>query len=259
MPGAVHRDQLVSVIRSALEPLSGVLAMWEGGSAAWGRQDEWSDLDILLLVEDDFVEPAFRALEAAIESQSGIDLRHRLPAPTWHGHDQSFYRLRDAGPYLMLDVVVLRRSKDDRFMERERHGEPVVYFDKTHELASRPVDRRAVKTRIEARLAQLRQTFPLFQPLVRKELKRRNDLDALAFYQTATLAPLLTLLRMRYCPARFDFGLRYVDRDLPADIATKVRGLWFVSGPGELDQKQREAEALFERVLGEIDRAGIDL
>lgn len=259
MSDTVDRDQLVTVIRSALEPLPDVLAMWEGGSAAWGRLDEWSDLDLLLLVEDESVEPAFAALEAAIETQSRIDLRHRLPAPTWHGHDQSFYRLRDAGPYLMLDVVVLRRSRGDRFLERERHGDPLVYFDKTGEIASRPLDRRALKRRIENRLAQLRQTFPLFQPMVRKELCRGNDLDALAFYQSATLAPLVTLLRMRHCPERFDFGLRYIDRDLPPDAAARVRGLSFVARPGDLARRQRDAEALFEQVLAELDDAGVDL
>jgi hypothetical protein len=159
----------------------------------------------------------------------------------------------------MLDVVVLRRSAPERFLERERHGEPVVYFDKTGDISGRSIDRTTIRERIETRLEQLRVTFPLFQPLVRKELLRGNDLDALAFYQSQTLAPLLTLLRIRHCPARFDFGLRYVDRDLPAELATTVRTLWFVSRPGEIEAKQREAEALFERMLGELEAFGIEI
>jgi predicted nucleotidyltransferase len=259
MAGSLDRLRLVTLLRESLQPLPRVLAMWEGGSAAWGRLDEWSDLDVLVLVEDDFVEAAFEALEAALSAASPISLRYVLPRPTWHGHDQRFYQLRDAGPFLMLDVVVLRRSAPERFLERERHGEPVVYFDKTGDISARAIDRGTLRARISARLEQLRVTFPLFQPLVRKELLRGNDLDALAFYQSQTLAPLLMLLRMRHCPARFDFGLRYVDRDLPPDVTATVRALWFVSRPGEIEKKQREAEALFERVLGELAESGIDV
>jgi len=254
---ALDRERLVDLLRESLIGLPGVLAMWESGSAAWGRLDEWSDLDVLVLAEDDYVGAAFDALENALRTAGPISLRYVLPRPTWHGHDQRFYQLRDAGPFLMLDVVVLRRSAPERFLERERHGEPVIYFDKTGEISGRPIDRKMIRERIQARLEQLRVTFPLFQPLVRKELLRGNDLDALAFYQGQTLAPLLTLLRIRHCPARFDFGLRYLDRDLPADLATTVRNLWFVSRPGEIEAKQREAEALFERVLGELEASGI--
>jgi len=259
MADSLDRRRLVTLLRESLEPLPGVLALWEGGSAAWGRLDEWSDLDVLVLAEDDFVGETFDALEEALRSAGPISLRYVLPQPTWHGHDQRFYRLRDAGPFLMLDVVVLRRSAPERFLERERHGEPVVYFDKTGDISGRSIDRTTIRERIETRLEQLRVTFPLFQPLVRKELLRGNDLDALAFYQSQTLAPLLTLLRIRHCPARFDFGLRYVDRDLPAELATTVRTLWFVSRPGEIEAKQREAEALFERMLGELEAFGIEI
>ncbi len=257
MAESLDRSRLVALLRESLEPLPRVLAMWEGGSASWDRLDEWSDLDVLLLVEDDFVEAAFELLEEALSAASPISLRYILPRPTWHGHDQRFYRLRDAGPFLMLDVVVLRRSAQERFLERERHGSPVVYFDRTGEISARPVDHATLHERIHARLEQLRVTFPLFQPLVRKELLRGNDLDALAFYQSQTLAPLLTLLRIRHCPSRFDFGLRYVDRDMPADVATTIRTLWFVSRPGEIEFKQREAVALFDRVLSAIDESGI--
>jgi len=42
---SVTRSSILSALRAALEPLPFVHAMWEGGAAAFGRVDEWSDGD----------------------------------------------------------------------------------------------------------------------------------------------------------------------------------------------------------------------
>jgi hypothetical protein len=253
----LDRHAVLAALRRALEPDDRFLAMWEGGSAAFDRLDAWSDLDIMLLVDDGAAGAALMALESTLESLSPISLRHRLAQPTWHGHEQAFYRLRDTDEFLMLDVVVMERSAGNRFLERERHGNGVISFDKTGEIVPVPADHDDLARRARQRLEQLRTSFPLFQPLVRKELLRGRDLDALAFYQSQTLSPLLTLLRIRYCPERFDFGMRYLDRDLPADLARLVRQLWFVGGPEQIGGLQRRAEQLFAVTLAEIDALGI--
>ena len=51
--------------------------------------------------------------------------------------------------------------------------------------------------------------------------------------------------------------MRYLDRDLPADIARLARELWFVSGPEQIGGLQRRAEQLFAVTLAEIDDLGI--
>ena len=42
----------MAALRTALEPLPGALALWQGGSAAFGRADAWSDLDLYVLAEE---------------------------------------------------------------------------------------------------------------------------------------------------------------------------------------------------------------
>jgi predicted nucleotidyltransferase len=253
------RTRIVDALRQRLEPDERVLALWEGGSAAWGRLDDLSDLDLLVLVRDDAAEGILGLLDACLEAISPIATRFRLPAPTWHGHEQCFYRLRDCSEFLILDVVVMHESAPDRFLERERHGEGIVVFDKTGQIVPARLDRIDFRSRVERKLDQLEKSFPLFQSLVRKEALRGHDLDALAFYQSQTLAPLLTVLRIRHCPERFDFGLRYVERDLPADVVRHVRRLWFVGNLGEILSSQRQAEELFFSTLGEIRRLGVRL
>ncbi|WP_017316523.1 nucleotidyltransferase domain-containing protein [Mastigocladopsis repens] len=49
------REKVLQTIITALQPQDFVLAFWQGGSAAHGYTDEWSDIDIEVIVEDNFV------------------------------------------------------------------------------------------------------------------------------------------------------------------------------------------------------------
>jgi predicted nucleotidyltransferase len=64
----VRREQVVEVLRDALLPLSWVNAAWLGGSDAFGRADELSDVDLQVDVDDGHVAATFGAVEAALAS-----------------------------------------------------------------------------------------------------------------------------------------------------------------------------------------------
>ena len=59
----------------------------------------------------------------------------------------------------------------------------------------------------------------------------RHDEQAVHLYLGFGLGPLVTLLPVRHCPWRHDFGLRYLHTDLPADVAERLTALL----PGEGD------------------------
>ncbi len=220
-------------------------AMWEGGAAALGRVDE--------LVGRRFAgrgrrrpgDQVFPVVEAALARLSPIELKLELPRPTWHGHAQTFYRLRDASPYLLLDFVVMKASAEEKFLDPETHGQVVVHFDKTGVIRPRPTDPAAVAARLRSRIETLATTFELFRILTWKEIHRRHDLEAMAYYQSFTLRPLVELLRIVHCPERHGFFARYVDHDLPAALVAQLRPLFFVGDLDGLRQAQETAERLF--------------
>ena len=69
--------------------------------------------------------------------------------------------------------------------------------------------------------------------LVEKELARGHSLEALGFYQTM-LRFLIELLGIRHRPERFDFGWRYVDRELPEAARELIARHSFVSDSAKL-------------------------
>jgi hypothetical protein len=246
------REEIIGALRERLEPLDFVLTMWEGGAAAFDRVDEWSDIDLQVAAEDDRTGEVFPIVEAALVSLAPIEIKYEIPQPAWHGHAQRFYRLSNTSKYLLIDFVVMKQSSPLKFLEPEIHGNAVVHFDKANIVRAAQLDRATHDAKLKERVSALRVSFDLFQILTLKELDRRNDIEALAFYQSFTLRPLTEALRIQYAPARYNFHTRYIQYDLPRDVVLKLQTLFFVQDAAELRAKREQAELWFYQTLGEI-------
>lgn len=252
----ITRERLAAHLAERFAAEAWVLAAWFGGSDATGRTDALSDVDFQVVVDDPEVERAFTFLHAVLEELAPLELVHRIPQPSWHGFHQEFLRLADTDPNHVVDFAVVPASTppERRLLELERHGRPVVVVDRGGWLEVPGLDREAHFARLVARLETLRTTFPLFQPLITRAVVRGFPAEASAFYQRLALAPLVELLRLRHAPERFDFGLRYLDRDLPDEPRTLVERLAFPAGLEECGRLRALAERRFDAELAALAR-----
>ena len=113
---------------SLFESHSWMLGIWEGGSAATGFLDEYSDLDLGFVVKDAHVEETFQLFEELLEKNYGIKSKLRIPEPTWHGHSQCYYFIEKCPPLFYVDVVVEKESAKDRLIEPDRHGTSQIWL-----------------------------------------------------------------------------------------------------------------------------------
>lgn len=247
---SLSREAIIEALRRVLEPLDHVHAFWEAGAAAFDRVDAWSDIDLMVDVDDARADEVLALCEQTLAALSLIELKLAVPQPAWHGHAQAFYRLQDAGPFLVVDLCVVRHTNPLKFLEPEVHGRARVLFDKTGVVAAAPpLDPAKLAEQLRARRETLRVTFDLFQSLTLKELPRRNHIEAVVFYYGYTLRPLVEALRLRHCPARHNFHTRYVYYDLPQDVVNRLEPFFFVADPDDLARKRAAAEEWFWEVL----------
>lgn len=250
----ITRRQLLDALRHALEADAAVLAAWEGGSAAFGRADDLSDVDVIAVVADDAVDAVFAHVEAALQALSPVTLRVLMPTPA--GFAQRFYRLRDAGEFLVVDLVLMRRSDPLQFREQELHGRGRTWFDRAGLLVEARLDRAREDAAIRERIPALRASFEMFQHLASKERLRGHGADALAFYQAWTLRPLAEALRLLHAPDTRVFGLRYLARDLPPPVVTRLERLCFVRDLAHLAELHEEAKGWFAECIERLEREG---
>jgi len=248
----ITREEIIATLVTALKPLNYVYALWEGGSASFDRIDQWSDIDLYLVVEDEKVEDSLSSIEQGFLNLSEIDLKFRLPEPTWHGHSQIFYRLKKASPFLFLDIVVIKKSSKDKFLQFRIHGEPVVYFDKIAVVKDDPVDPGYFLNKIQARLEMLKTNFDLFQVLILKELNRGNEIEAFSYYLAYTYRPLIEVLRIKYCPYHHNFHNSYIYYDLPPEVVKRLHKLNFIANSEELRHCRAEVEVWFWEIINNI-------
>jgi predicted nucleotidyltransferase len=247
----MERQTIIDGLHQKLEASNEVLAAWIAGSAAFGRVDEWSDIDLSVLVEEGFVDGGFSLIEEAL---SEIEFIHPMPSnPAWPGMQQKFYRLKGAGEFLLVDAEIITRSSPELFLDTSRHGKAIILFDKEGLAKEPPFDAEGLRKKLKERLAVLKTQFPIFQMLPKKELRRGNIVEALEFYRNYTLRPLVEVLRMKHDPKRYDFHIRYLRYDLPDEARILLENLYFVAEPSEIEEKQKQAEALFWETFKTID------
>lgn len=250
---AVSREEIVSACRGALEGVPSVQAAFLGGSASFNREDEYSDIDLCCVAPKDDAAVIFDAVEGALEGLSPIAIKLEMPQSAgWPGLSQRFYRLRDTDEYLMIDFCQLTPEQVVTFLEPVRHGTPVVLFDRTGIIKPAPMDGDHDE-RISKRVEWLRNSFPMFQNLVRKALLRGDLVEAKAVWLSHSMRPLVDLLRVRHCPARFDYGFRYTQLDLPAPAHERLQDLLWARDADDMLAKLDEARDWFNQTLAEVD------
>ena len=252
-PGApLGREEIAVSLAAALGPCEHVIAFWEGGAPSYGRLDEWSDIDLYVVVEDDWVEHAFKITEKCIRSLSPIKQKYAVQHPEGSGIFQAFYRLVHASEYLMIDLAVLKMSAPDKYLEPEIHGPALFHFNKENQVRIPRLDRREHAKKVRAASKRLKERFELFNCFVQKEINRGNTLEAADLYHRVTYSSLVDALRIKHSPMHHDFRTRYVHHELPRKVTARLQDMYFVGDVRDLQRKYDEASEWFREVAKTI-------
>ena len=244
-------------LRDHLASCKSVLAMWEAGSAAFGRVDDFSDLDIGLLCRQGTNEEVWALVDSACDALGGVTLRWNDLSQPIRDEDTRVFRLRSASRWLQVDIHLFADTSADLHNQPERHGEIVVIFDHDKRLLLPPWDAEAHRRHIREALHQEIMKWQIYYGWFRKELARGRTMDAFAAHIGGSVRPLLNVLGMRYRPARWDFGMRYLKEDMPAPIVQTIERLCYVADPSLLEERFSEADRLFQETLDELRQQGI--
>jgi len=253
MKEKITRNDIIDKLITGLKQKDFIYALWEGGAASFNRLDEWSDIDLYLVVKDDKVEVTYKNMKQILKDISEIEIEFRLPEPTWHGHCQVFWRLKETIPFLFLDTVFMKESSKDKFLQYKIHGKPLVHFDKIGIVKDDQIEVNSFFEKLKNRLEILKTNFGLFQVLTVKELNRGNDIEALSYYISYTFRPLVELLRIKYNPYHYNFFTSYIYYELPYDIVKRLQKLYFVSDIEKLREFRNEAEDWFWDIVRSIN------
>lgn len=237
------RDQINSDLKDLLKKEEKVIAAWEGGSAATGFYDEYSDLDLAIVCEEDAIEPIFELVEKYLEKNYGIDRKFRIPEPAWHGFSQCFYKINNVPELYYLDIAVIKRSIDKKFTESDRHGNSVIWFEKEKMIDPTPTPDEEVKSKGKKFYKMVTGADWLTITELKKALARGYYGEAFTQFCNFTSRNFAVMLNLKYRPCKVDFGTRYYYRDLPKNVFAKFERLL---KNGSINELKENAENIIE-------------
>ncbi len=218
------RKELVNIIKPWAQKHPSIIAAWEGGSAATNRMDQYSDLDLSLIVNDNQVETVFTDFEVFLKENFSIINKYRIPEPAWHGLSQCFYEIEPVDPFIYLDIAVIKESQPDKLMEQDRHGIATVWFDRKQIYNSRFSTPEEIAERGKKLYQSVVQTDFLIITEVEKGIARGEFIDVFPTYYSFISRHLGVMMNLKHRPEKADFGLRYARIDysnLDKDILEK--------------------------------------
>ena len=245
-------DDWLAFLRDLPGDVASLRVVVVNGSAVTGGWDDHSDLDVEAWC-DGPADATYDALLARARDRFDVDHVWELPPATWPTGRQCFVHLqRDAAdlsrPTRLVDLVVLELPQR-LTMDTRRHGSPLVLHDPDGLLLLEPDDEddmTAARSQAVEQTAARRQTAAW---LVARALERGDLAEATTLHLRLAIEPLVRLLRIRHCPARHDFGLRYLRTDLPPGVAERVEAL--LPGP-DLGDRARAAFAWQDSLLEQL-------
>jgi len=258
MSADLDRETLTNAITETLVAVPGVLAVWEAGSAAFDRLDEYSDLDIGVLAEPNVNEQIWARVMELFEQLGGLELSWHEPNPVFKGLDKNTFRFRRASRWLQLDLGIFTHPARELYNQPERHGRHRILYDPQGLLTPPPWDEQAHTLALRRALHHEILRFAVYHDFFKKELLREHTIDAFRMYTAFCVHPVASVLGMLFRPERWDYGLRYLHDDLPAEFAEKVERLCFVESPERLEERAAEAHALFWWGVQQLADKGIE-
>jgi len=247
----LSREAILRSLRSALEPQKDVLAMWEGGAAAFGRVDRWSDIDLMIAVRDGRTARVAAGVEGLLKKLSPITAKLPANHPNWPDMIHTFYKLERADEFMLVDVAVMPQSSKDKLLEPEVHGKALVHFDKANICKPSRLDRKKFLAGMKGRKEKLISMFELFSNFTVKELGRKNYIEA-QYSHFMILNMLVEALRMKHGPFHYDFRGRYLHQEMPPAVAKRLQALFYVKAAADLRRKDVLARRWFKEVVKTI-------
>lgn len=245
----ITEKEITEVLQNELQHLPYVYAFWLEGSFAMGHEDEYSDIDYWIDVEDAHVKEALEHVETALLRLGELDERDE----TANNHPklgQIVYHIKNSNPYLVLDFNWQLHSRDRKeyhYIKNDNVEGAKILFDKDNVIRFVEADvqefiknRNQYKEECDYRYSQhLR---------VKKYIRRGNFLESYAYYNKYVIEPLVILLRLKYTPLYPDHYLLHISKHIPQLDANRLEKLIKVTTLGEMEIALHKAEQWYQEL-----------
>jgi predicted nucleotidyltransferase len=246
----IKRKEILSHLEESLKKQEKVFAMWLEGSDGTGSSDEYSDIDIVLAVEDGFELEVLNFCEQVLLELSPLDMSYEEPRHNSKNRYKVFH-LENTSKYLLIDLSVQSHLLNFQFVRENDSEIPIILFDKKEIISFIDLNETELKEELKNRLYHLENTIKQ-KSRVEKYVARNKFIEAMGYYSKFIIGPLVELLRIKYKPVNYDYHIVCISKHLPKEIIEQLDELYKVNSINDLSVHVEKAYRWFYEILDEV-------
>lgn len=222
----MKREDIIQALTCGLRDESWANALWLEGADAGGWQDEYSDFDFWLDVQDENLEESIQTVERILQEIGELDFCYVMQ----HEHPkirQRIYHIRGTSSYWMIDFCWQLHSRDMQgfaYLQEDRFESAKVLFDKKEIIRFAPEDSRDLTEEHAALLRDFDYRMSQHVRIV-KYIRRNQPIEARSYYEKYALEPLYGILRLKYSPLHADYGAVHLSMQIPKEERERLEKL----------------------------------
>lgn len=217
------RNKIIETLKNHLSMLESVHAMWLEGSLAEKDNDEYSDLDLWLCVDDDKLRSIYDDVEKALETVAPIDFKLELKPTGELGHN--VYHLAGMSEFISLDINTQKLSRD--VILREGIDLYETIFDKSGII--RTVSREQIDFDKQVELIELLKFIDYTALSIKKNALRGKKMESQEYFRNILVRVLEYLRNKAGISEKADFGFKHVHKDVPEEEVEKLQEFYFAN------------------------------
>ncbi len=235
--------KIVDDLKVLFEKDSKVHAMWIAGSVAEGNNDELSDVDLWLDIDDNQDQQVLDKVEGFLATKGTIDVNfgEGLTPPFTH----KVYHLAQMDPLHFIEINL--HSHSHKFGLFDSLRKIKVLFDKDGSTDFESFDEANYSKMLNERKQFLLEKIEFGELSVRKEIQRKHFLEALHNYQFWLVEPIIEVIRIKHTPLKITYGLKHGSRDLPNEAVAAIESLYIIKSISDLNNKIGEVNELVKQ------------
>lgn len=244
------RQEIISCLKDYFIKKDYVCAGWLGWSDANNENDDYSDIDFFVCVDDNKINSIFEETRILLQEIGLLDYISAI-SDNWNKKWQTYHIVWTPAS-LHIEIWVIKKSVWMTFEEWHPAFKPKIIFDKENIIKFEPINKEKYIKWIQESLQEQKDLMGQYAR-VEKYIQRGNYIETTNYFIRFIFMPLVEVLRIYHTPLLYDWWRIHISRHLPKDIIVELEQLMKFNSLEDLDNNLKIGQKWFRETIDKIE------
>lgn len=241
----MKREQIIKTLIELFQDDDNIYALWLEGSDATGKVDDYSDIDMCALIDENKIDEVFEKIQNRFDIDSVYENRN------CDSERQLVFHVANSEKYHVVDFnAYFHDVAGTTFVENDSIDVCKVIFDKCGAIQYKEYDASVGENE---RAYWKKESAYRFSQISRVEKYCLRGLypEAFIYYQKYVVEPLVFTLRSKYTPTKIWYYMIHISDHIPQAEVEKLNRILQISCVDDIMANLKLAEQWYQELIDE--------